>query len=372
MKIKNIVDIREQNLIRLYRQLYNDKESSRNKLSVKTQLSLMTISNLVDILLSKEVVEETKHKGKSAGRTPLVLKIKQNSHYALIIDITSYDFKYFIVNMNYEVVDQLTYNYNKTLNLEKNLDKFFKLTGQSISNEINNKIIGVGFSAANEYNKETDSIECNSIPELSSVKLMNVITKYFKQPVFIGEDIKLAAKAILYKRSLKDLVYVFIGDGIGSGIVINGDILMGYNGLAGELGQLMLENKTLEEEIGFITFTSKVIKNFPDINKSNMNTKTLKLLQNQEPAFIKFFDEVCIKLAKGLSAIIYLLDPKIIIMEGEYHYLGEAFIEKIKKELMQHYSIKNIPEIQWDDTSIKIQNSIMGAAIMAIEDFINS
>ena len=110
--------------------------------------------------------------------------------------------------------------------------------------KINNiKLIGIGIGAPNG-NFYTGTIE--NAPNLrwkGVIHLSDIFKKYFNLPVFLTNDANAAAIGeMIYgeAKGMKDFIVVTLGTGLGSGIVVNGELLYGHDGFAGELGHVII------------------------------------------------------------------------------------------------------------------------------------
>ena len=96
--------------------------------------------------------------------------------------------------------------------------------------------IGVGAPNANYY---TGSVENPPNLNWGTVNLISLIQKYYDLPVAVTNDANAAALGELKfgaARGMKNFIEITLGTGLGSGIVVNGDLLYGHSGFAGEMG----------------------------------------------------------------------------------------------------------------------------------------
>ena len=76
------------------------------------------------------------------------------------------------------------------------------------------------------------------------VKLAQLVSEKFGIPVAVTNDANAAALGEMTygaARGLKDFIMITLGTGVGSGIVINGQVVYGHDGLAGELGHVIIK-----------------------------------------------------------------------------------------------------------------------------------
>ena len=105
-------------------------------------------------------------------------------------------------------------------------------------------IAAIGISSPGPIEPETGAIVSPpNLPGWNGVPLGRLIQERFNIPAFLGNDANVAALAEVYKgaaRGHKHAIYITVSTGIGGGIVIDGKLLLGAHGLAGELGHIVL------------------------------------------------------------------------------------------------------------------------------------
>ena len=106
------------------------------------------------------------------------------------------------------------------------------------------KIRGIGIGAPNA-NYFTGMVEdCVNLPWPTPVPLAKLVSDKFGIPVAITNDANAAALGEMTygaARGLKDFIMITLGTGVGSGIVINGQMVYGHDGFAGELGHMIVK-----------------------------------------------------------------------------------------------------------------------------------
>ncbi len=124
------------------------------------------------------------------------------------------------------------------------VDNFLKALSEAINNcmEASNEdfdIKGIGFGAPNgNYYKGT----VEHPPNLSwegVTELAKLFQAYYEVPIVVTNDANAAAMGeMLYggAKGMKDFIMITLGTGVGSGIVVNGEMVYGHDGFAGEIG----------------------------------------------------------------------------------------------------------------------------------------
>ncbi|MEI6852425.1 MAG: ROK family protein [Bacteroidota bacterium] len=101
------------------------------------------------------------------------------------------------------------------------------------------EIIGIGIGAPNG-NYYTGTIEfAPNLKWKGIVPLADLFKKHFDLPVLLTNDANAAAIGeMVYgnAKNMKDFIFITLGTGVGSGIVVNGEMVYGHDGFAGEIG----------------------------------------------------------------------------------------------------------------------------------------
>ena len=112
------------------------------------------------------------------------------------------------------------------------------------TNEAEGKIAGIGIGAPNA-NYFTGMISDGvNLPWPTPIPLADLISEKFGLPVAITNDANAAAIGEMTygaARGIKDFIMITLGTGVGSGIVVNGQMVYGHDGFAGELGHVIMK-----------------------------------------------------------------------------------------------------------------------------------
>lgn len=112
------------------------------------------------------------------------------------------------------------------------------------ANDAEGKIQGIGIGAPNA-NYYTGEIQSPPNLPWGTVPIAEMVSKAFNGlPVAITNDANAAALGEMTygaARGMKDFIMITLGTGVGSGIVINGQLVYGHDGFAGELGHVIMK-----------------------------------------------------------------------------------------------------------------------------------
>ncbi len=218
--------------------------------------------------------------------------LAQTSQLGIGIDIGGTNTTFGIVDSRGEIKYRGAISTNKYENVTDYIEALYEAVSPAL--EIVNGIdhirgIGIGAPNANFY---TGTIEyAPNLKWKGIVPLAQLITDRFGVPCAITNDANAAAVGeMMYgaARGMRDFIMITLGTGVGSGIVANGQLILGHDGFAGELGHtIIIPNGRLHPSTGakgsLETYASA----------TGVKVTTLEMLEkfDQEPSLLRNFKE---------------------------------------------------------------------------------
>ncbi|MEA1897736.1 MAG: ROK family protein [Bacteroidota bacterium] len=103
------------------------------------------------------------------------------------------------------------------------------------------KLLGIGIGAPNANYYQGTIENPPNLPWKGITPLKKLLLNYYNIPITLTNDANAAAVGEMVfggAQKMKDFIVLTLGTGLGSGIVVNGELLYGYSGFAGELGHM--------------------------------------------------------------------------------------------------------------------------------------
>jgi len=165
--------------------------------------------------------------------------------YVIGIDMGGTNTAFGIVDARGNVIASSSIKTGKHSKIEDYIDELYtEINRIIVANDAEGKINGIGIGAPNA-NYFTGVIEDGvNLPWPTPIPLANLISKKFGIPCLITNDANAAAIGEMTygaARGLKDFIMITLGTGVGSGIVVNGQMVYGHDGFAGELGHVIMK-----------------------------------------------------------------------------------------------------------------------------------
>jgi len=200
-----------------------------------------------------------------------------------------------------------------------------------------------------------------NFPGWENIHVVNEMKKRFHFPVFIDNDVRVNLYGEwLYGAGLnsKNLILITLGTGLGSGIVINGKVLYGETASAGELGHMNMyrEGRPCKcgssgclgryvSAVGMVnTFIEKlkegrhsIIEEWVNYDNSNIEAYMIsKAYDLHDDLSIDVMHETGKILGFGLSNIVNLFNPEIIIIGGGMSLAGDRLLNTVRETINDH------------------------------------
>lgn len=165
--------------------------------------------------------------------------------YVVGIDIGGTNTVFGIVDARGNVIASNSIKTGKHANIEDYIAELKVALNKLIeAHDAKDKIHGIGVGAPNS-NYFTGTIEyATNLPWKGVVPLAKLLTEAFGVPVAVTNDANAAAIGEMTygaARGMKDFIMITLGPGVGSGIVVNGQLVYGHDGFAGELGHVIVK-----------------------------------------------------------------------------------------------------------------------------------
>src|SRR3954471_5629156 len=170
--------------------------------------------------------------------------IDLSNEYAVGIDIGGTNTKYGVVNHRGEIVEKGELKTDAYPKIEDYINALYDTLMPILDgNTKDGKVKGIGVGAPNG-NYYTGTIEyAPNLHWKGIIPVTRLVTAKFGLPSSLTNDANAAAVGEMNygaARGMRDFIMITLGTGVGSGIVANGQLILGHDGFAGELGHTVI------------------------------------------------------------------------------------------------------------------------------------
>ena len=226
------------------------------------------------------------------------------------------------------------------------------------------KSIGVGFGGPIDI-KSGRIFTSFHVDGWNDFNIKGWLNNMFNVPVYVDNGANAAALAeakLGCGKNYNRVFYITLGSGVGGGFIIDGEIYHGKYLCESEFGHIRINKSgdTIESSCSGWALNKKLIEYIEDkpdgilsnlvkIKGNDPSKCMLEAIKNGDFKAKVIFDEMLDNLAFGLSHVIHILNPDIIIIGGGLSLIGEYVTDSVSKKLPQYLmsSMKNnLPEIR--------------------------
>ena len=366
MKKLNVKALRKRNILEVVNAIAASDGIARATIAQEAGVSVMTISNIMDVLLENNVVYELEQHTENVGRNPSLVYFSKTKRI-LVFDLSKDDFRCFLLNLYMEELDQFVFEFDQKLSYQTNFDRFLADVKKRYE-KIADELVGIGVCTPAVYNPETDYVECPRIPALRTVRIKETIKKYFTCKICADEDVKFAAVAAAQKESGINLLYAYMGSGVGGAVVMDGAVVPGHDGYTGDIGQMELPDGTRYEQLLSWSVLLKQLQQF-GVEESDQ----MEALWDSPNKDIR----TCLEgYANTAGNMLYnaccLLSPDTVIIEGGCRRLGKELVRRIATYAETRFVPSSRKAPKWVLIERRLESGIVGAGIRARERWIKT
>lgn len=215
---------------------------SRADIARETALQRSTISTIVDALQADGLIEEVGAGESTGGRRPTLLRIRTSGVMAIGVDITPSQTIIATSNLAGRVLAEEKFPTDP--DFQKTITRVVDCV-QSMARKYQGSIEGVGVSLPGLVDTATSRVLYVPYFKWREVEMAKIITGATGLDVTIENDANAAALAELWfgrpeVSQVRDFIMVLVAEGIGTGIVFDGQIYKGQHSAAGEFGHMII------------------------------------------------------------------------------------------------------------------------------------
>lgn len=222
------------------------------------------------------------------------------------------------------------------------------------------------------------------------VPFREVFNRYLDKPVYIDNDANVAALAESVagiSAGTSSSVFITIGTGIGSGIIINGKIWSGAHHIGGELGHVIFDlggvpctcgnHGCLERycsATALIRMAREAVSEHPEslilssvgMDPSGIEAKTVfDAARAEDPVALEVYRYYIDCLAQAVGSVVNLLDPEVIVLGGGVSKAGSFLLDPLTREYRKYVVFNDQPLPPVRLAVLGSEAGIIGAAMLS-------
>lgn len=257
--------------------------------------------------------------------------------------------------------------------------------------------IGIGAPGAVDPRKGVVLVAVNL--RWNDLPLADILSKRLKTPVFLDNDVNVAVygeNKLGAGRNCDNLLGVWVGTGIGGGLILNGKLYYGHFLTAGEIGHTILHahhprgSRSLEHNCSRSAVVDRLVRLIRANNKtllteelreksggeeldfgkvkSKMLARYYRGGETEDDLVIEVLDRAAEDLAVMIANFVTVLSlPRVVLGGGLIEAVDKPFVDRIERNVRQLAFPEVCKSVQVVPSKLKDAAGILGAAMIAME-----
>lgn len=391
------IHLKNFNRIALLNYIRRHGSATKTSLSEVTGLTFMAIKNILEELMALQLIRQDDYSSSATGHKSATYRINENYGYTVGLHINVYETRAAVMNLNGEILARKKHRDPAVHSDQKRfIDSIADLVNQTIeeSGVPREQLIGLGVAVPGPVNPEAGMVLTPpNFPSLHYMPIGSVLQNKLRIPTLVEKDANAIALGEYWYGAgsnrpapNSNLVYIDADMGIGSGLIIGGELYRSSNFQAGEFGHITLDlngppcncgNKGCLEAMGSALAIQKNIRaqlaKYPEhplypIRNSFTISDVLQCAMDNDVLCISTLNQSADYMGKAINTLNNLLDPSCIVLGGMLTDEYKAYFDIVRNTISHKY-------FRADQQSVLVKaklgknSGVIGAGELVAENF---
>ena len=326
MSARGTSHLRQTNLAAVMREVHYSSQISRSELASRLDLNRSTVLDLLGELEQRGLVIQTMGDRDGAVGRPSMMVEPSGQVLSIAVSPRVDALTVAVMGMGGKVVEK----FRQPIRRGTRVDELAVITGRVIAkfrNALSPESLLTGIGVAIPGQIQINKGIVRSAPSLGwdEVPFAAMLSDITGLPVWLDNDASLSCVAELrfgVGRGHQNLVLLFgAAGGIGGGAVINGSLLRGIDGYAGELGHIRISDSTTNDYSG-IPGTLESLVRREDLLKALIMADAdddeleAAILEKRSSRVEKLLDTQADMLGRAIGLFINIFNPEVVALDG--------------------------------------------------------
>lgn len=373
--------------------LYKNGELSKPEICRLTNMTTPTISRIIDELIGEGWVTDQGQGLSIGGKRPHIFSLNPDAAYIMGVDAGREHLKVAIFNLRKEVIGKI--KIFPSILEDKNNEETLRYIKEKIDSTLAElkvpynkiKVTGLALPGLIDSNGTSYTYLTYDDPEINVKKILE---EMLKMPVFIDNDsiiMAMAEHSVGVAKGAAHALCININECIGLGMILNSQPYSGFKGMAGEFGHIRisgLEAPCYCGKAGCLETVASgraIIKTAKNAIRKGAKTaitttsagqeitlsSIIKAAKQDDIFAIDLLQKAGEKIGEGISTLIHLFNPELIVIGGEITDASDLIIAPIRQTLNKYTlaRMKNQCEIKM--SNLNAQAAILGTLMVVMK-----
>ncbi|MBA5763634.1 ROK family protein [Vibrio sp. 404] len=353
-QIGNVDLVKQLNSAAVYRLIDQQGPISRIQVADVSQLAPASVTKITRQLLERGLVKEVAQQASTGGRRAISLTTEVEPFHSVAVRLGRDYIQFSLFDLGGKELanDYQEFYYTTQGELVDGLLLFLKNFIQYNQSNIN-QLIAIGVALPGLVNPESGVVEYMPNINVDNLALGDLIRNTFHVECFVGNDVRGMALAEHYfgaSKDCQDSILVSVHRGTGAGIIVNGQVFLGFNRNVGEIGHIQIDPlgeqcqcgnfgclETVAANPAIVDRVKKLIAQGYESSLAQLDSITIKEVcehANQGDELAKqSLVRVGNQLGKAVAITINLFNPQKVIIAGDITSCEDILFPAIRRNV---------------------------------------
>lgn len=382
----NNSDLTEMNRSAVVKILQQREICSRADIAKQMGLTQASITKIVAALMEMGIVSEVGTMKGSGNRRSIGLKLNADKHQIIGVKFARHLFALGVFDISGKIYTQTEIEYSLEQDKKSVLSAVKKQIHDALKTYKN--VVAIGLAVPGPYLQDEGHIAVvTQMPTWHNINFIEEFKEEFNKPLFIVHDANAGALAEWWfgdhARPLHTLAYFLVGEGVGSGIIEHGNLLLGVQGAASEIGHISVDVRGPRCECGNYgclelycsapamvkMAQQRVPECFSNVHQQNSDAcnAVFEAARSGNPRALEVVQKTAEYIGYGCVTLINAYNPDIIVIGDTVSQGGDLLMPTIQKVVEQRAISELRSRVQIKISSLKVDPTLYGAAAIATD-----
>lgn len=367
------------------------RTSTRIELAQHTGLSPATVSRITRDLVDEKLLKEITRIPTSVGRPTRGLEVNGGAGTVIGISVLLPSAELVLMDLRGQILRHTSHALDGTKGATGILEQLQKAVRSLLRAWPPRvpKLAGVGLAVPGEWHREGGiAVNYPRVPDWRNVPIGKLLQEWTGCPVSLigyAPALAIAKSARHGETDPANMVCVEVSENIAMGIVVNGGVLEGVTGNAGELGHITIDadgplcycgNRGCLETVATCGAVEDEVRNSDAARDVFVNSRAVTFedvvtLARQGDSFsTRLLARVARTLGIGLATALNLLNPKVLVLSGRFFDAGDLVMAPLRASIADHTLTNTMKGLIIEPSTLDRGASATGAGLAVVKNVV--
>lgn len=360
----------------LLAQLRPGRTHSRLELAAAAGLSVATVSRITRDLVRRRVLLEVDGPRAALGRPTQGLELNPVAGSVIGVSLLYPALRVVVLNLRGQVLKEAEAPLSWTRGPAGVLGPLEKLV-RSVARKAP-RLAAVGVAVPGQWDPARGiSIQYPRIPSWRNIPLREHLESWAGVPATLvgyAPAMAVAEQAQRLPTEPRNLITVEVAENIAMGAIVNGVVLEGASGNAGELGHIPVDPRGPAcycGSRGCLETRASCSAMLAELRERSYDA-VLRRLRRGDPAGVRTLGRAARALGAGLATALNLFNPEVLVLNGRFFDAGGLVADPVRAAVRAHAIPSTLKNLLIEQSSLGPLAAPLGAGLVAIRDAVRS